>query len=49
MKSADICREPVLVYGLCLMSEGKVQKWSRLSNSGWTKVHDQKRSGHPYI
>lgn len=46
MKPAKIRCELVSVYGL-VMSERKLQKWSRLLNSGRTNVHNEFRSGHP--
>jgi len=45
----DIHHEIRQVYGDNGMSDGMVRKWVRMFNEGRENVHDEARSGRPYL
>jgi transposase len=49
MSAADIHRELCMVYGPNILSEGAVRQWCRMFGNGWTNVHNDERSGRPFV
>ncbi|GBM20967.1 hypothetical protein AVEN_253751-1 [Araneus ventricosus] len=49
VKSAEIHRQLVEIYGENVMTDGMVRKWVRQFNDGRTNVHDEARSGRPSV
>jgi hypothetical protein len=49
MSAAEIHCELCAVYGQNVMSEGTVRQWCRMIKDGRTNVHDEQRSGQPYV
>ncbi|GBN35810.1 hypothetical protein AVEN_66281-1 [Araneus ventricosus] len=49
VKSAEIHRQLVEIYGENVMTDGMVRKWVRQFNDGRTNVHDEARSRRPSI
>ncbi|GBM73899.1 hypothetical protein AVEN_217240-1 [Araneus ventricosus] len=48
-KPAEIHRQLVDIYGENVMTDGMVRKWVRQFNDGRTIVHDEARSGRPFV
>jgi len=46
---SEIHHQICQVYGDNAMSDGTVRKWVRLFNEGRENVHDEARSGRPYL
>ncbi|GBN38112.1 hypothetical protein AVEN_100187-1 [Araneus ventricosus] len=49
VKPAEIHRQLVEFYGENVMTDGMVRKWVRQFNDGRTNVHDEARSGRPFV
>ena len=49
VKPADIHRQICEVCGKNAMSDGMVRKWVRKFNEGGDNVHDEPRSGRPFV
>ncbi|GFW39950.1 uncharacterized protein TNCV_5116331 [Trichonephila clavipes] len=49
MSAADIHRQITQVYGTETMIDSKVRKWVWEFKDGRTNVHDEERSGWPYV
>jgi len=46
---SEIQHQICQVYGDNAMSDGMVRKWVRMFNEGRDNVHDEARSGRPYL
>ena len=46
---ANIHRELCTLHGQNVMSEGVVHQWIRLFKNGRTNIHNEERSGRPYV
>jgi len=46
---SEIHHQIYQVYGDNVMSDGMVRKWIRMFNEGRENVHDEARSGRPYL
>ena len=49
MKPPDIDRQICEIYGENTMSDGMIRKWVRKFNEGRDDVHDEPRSGRPFV
>jgi hypothetical protein len=49
MNSAEIYRELCAVYNQNVMSGGTVRQWCRMFKDGRRDVHDEERSGRPFV
>ena len=49
MLPSEIHHQIYQVYGDNVMSDGMVRKWIRMFNEGRENVHDEARSGRPYL
>jgi hypothetical protein len=49
VRAIDIHRQLMAVYGEAVMNESSVRKWCRIFNEDRINVHDEERSGCPYL
>ena len=49
MLPSEIHHQICQVYGDNAMNDGMVRKWVRMFNEGRENVHDEARSGRPYL
>jgi transposase len=47
--AVEIHLELCVVYGQHVVSEGTVRQWCRMFKDRRTKVHDEERSGRPFV
>jgi transposase len=49
VSAAEIHRELCAVYCRSVMTEGTVRQWCRMFRNGRRDVHDEERSGRPFV